>query len=293
MKYSDYNVSQTSFRARCLEDERSAVGGRRADFRQSALFELFWIKKGQGWITVDMENRLISDNTLFCLFPGQINRFVADEELVGYQIAFSREFLCAGIALPYLPPALDYTARGDQLEVLSLSNEMQVEVEQIVDMIIWEYTKRQQLWAQMLHGLLKVLIAYFPVNPEIAGLTSSAGNDQLVFNRFMNLLDRKFSSQRQVSAYASDLAVSSNYLSEIVKRVSGYSASHHIQQRILLEAKRKAVSSSSSMKKIALELGFEDPSTFSKFFKTLTGANFSDFCTGWINYAGAFPSEID
>ncbi|SDG23961.1 AraC-type DNA-binding protein [Dyadobacter soli] len=281
MKYSHYNPSQTSFHAISLGENQEGAESASTGFRQSELFELIWIKKGYGAVTVDLENRLISDNSLFCLVPGQINRFPAGQEFVGYKIAFSREFLCADSALPHLPPALGYGARGGQLEVLALGKEMQTEVESIVEMILWEYHNRQTMWAQMLHGLLKVLIGYFPSNANVAGLEPT-GNDSLAFNRFMALLDQKFAFQRQVAAYASDLAVSSNYLSEIVKRVSGHSASHHIQQRVLLEAKRKAVSSSRSMKEIALELGFEDSSTFSKFFKTMTQVNFSEFRRGWV-----------
>lgn len=290
MKHSDYNASQNRFYAASLGNDPGGVACAPGGFRQSELFELIWVKKGHGAITVDLENRSISANSLFCLVPGQINRFTDEQGLVGYKIAFSREFLCTGSGLPYLPPALDYARRGRQLEVLNLSDEMQTEVETIVEMIIWEFDNRQRLWAQMLHGLLKVLIGYFSSNLNVAGF-GQAGTDYLVFNRFIKLLDQKFTLQRQVSAYASDMAVSSNYLSEIVKRVSGYSASHHIQQRVLLEAKRKAISSNISMKAIALELGFDDPSTFSKFFKSMTQVNFSDFRNSWLEGIDALPLE--
>lgn len=289
MKYTNYNCSPKGFHAMRLGTDQSAAGAAWTRFQQSELFELIWIKKGHGTFTVDLENRLIGDNSLFCLFPGQINRLAAGEELTGYKIAFSHEFLCAGSALPPLPPALSYTGHGGQLQVLSLSTEMQTEVETIVEMIVWEYANRQRLWAQMLHGLLKVLLACFPSHSPIADAGQPAGTDHLVFNRIINLLDRRFTSQRQVAAYASDLAVSPNYLSEIVKRVSGHSASHHIQQRVLLEAKRKAVSSGKSVKEIALDLGFGDPSAFSKFFKTMTGANFSDFRNSWADAPVTLP----
>ena len=80
-----------------------------------------------------------------------------------------------------------------------------------------------------------------------------------------------------VSDYAGELFISPSYLNEIVKRISGFTASHHIQQRIVLEAKRLAIYSGSSMKEIAYLLGFEDIAYFSKYFKTFSGTNFRDF----------------
>jgi methylphosphotriester-DNA--protein-cysteine methyltransferase len=55
---------------------------------------------------------------------------------------------------------------------------------------------------------------------------------------FMELLDRNFKEKKMVAEYASQLLVTPNYLNRIVKRNTGFSAGHHIRQRIVLEAKR-------------------------------------------------------
>ena len=80
-----------------------------------------------------------------------------------------------------------------------------------------------------------------------------------------------------VCDYASVLSVSPNYLNRTVKKVSGYTASHHIQQQIVLEAKKQAIHYGVSMKEIAYQLGFDNPSHFSKFFKCNSGMNFTQF----------------
>jgi AraC-like DNA-binding protein len=82
---------------------------------------------------------------------------------------------------------------------------------------------------------------------------------------------------KMVAEYAEELSVSPNHLNEIVKKVSGFPASHHIRQRVLLEAKRLAAYSGASMKEIAYSLGFEDIAHFSKFFKNLSGSNFTSY----------------
>jgi AraC-like DNA-binding protein len=65
-----------------------------------------------------------------------------------------------------------------------------------------------------------------------------------------------------------------------VREVSGFTASYHIQQRIILEAKRRAIFEGNSLKEIAYGLGFCDPAHFSKYFKNSAGRNFTDFRKG-------------
>lgn len=283
MKTTNISPNKEPFHAMCL----NTVLGNAVIFEkyyQSELFEMIWIKTGKGTLNVDLEKRHIIDNTLYCLFPGQIHQIIPEQDLVAYKIAFSEQFLCGAHSAAVLPPALIHSRRAKRLQVMRLNDNAQSDIEHIMRSILWEYDNQQQFREEMLHGLIKMLIAYFSRRFDTDELRLPFGNDQVVFGRFINKVDQNFRTQKLVSAYAEDLAVSSNYLSEVAKRVSGYSASHHIHQRLLLEAKRKAVSSAWSMKEIALYLGFDDPSTFSKFFKTQTGANFSEFRTNWHNH---------
>ena len=91
------------------------------------------------------------------------------------------------------------------------------------------------------------------------------------------MVDQNFVEKKMVNDYASDLFVSPNYLSSVVKKGTGYSASYHIQQRIILEAKRLALDPGINMKEIGYKLGYEDVAHFSKFFKINGGVNFTNF----------------
>ena len=81
----------------------------------------------------------------------------------------------------------------------------------------------------------------------------------------------------QVKDYAELLCVTPNYLNEVIKLSINSSAKDFIQDRIILEAKRMAIFTGKSGKEIGFELGFEDPSHFSKFFKTNAGLSLQDF----------------
>lgn len=95
--------------------------------------------------------------------------------------------------------------------------------------------------------------------------------------KFLSLLEKNYTQKRMVTDYAEELVVTPSYLNEVVKKISGFPASHHIQQRIVLEAKRQAAFSNVTMKEIAYNLGFDDTAHFSKFFKNASGMSFTDF----------------
>lgn len=255
-----------------VEEKRSLT-----NYYQLQVFEFIWIKKGSGNFSIDFEKQEFTDNTFYCLLPGQIHRFEPKNELTGYRVAFSEDFLRTTNRAWPLPAVLNYIEQGEKLRVTNLSKSAQADIEEIIGKMLWEYNNDNQLKVDILHGLLKLLIAHFSDNLEMHHKNWAATQVYQLHDKFMATLEACYTKHKQVCDYAEELAISPSYLSEVVKRVSGYPASYHIQQRILLEAKRRAISENITMKKIAFDLGFDDPSTFSKFFKTCTGSTFSDF----------------
>jgi AraC family transcriptional activator of pobA len=78
-------------------------------------------------------------------------------------------------------------------------------------------------------------------------------------------------SRPNAGRYAQSLNISTPYLNECVKNTTGFSVSHHIQERIILEAKRLLYHSNKSVKEIATELGYDDYPYFSRLFSQSYG----------------------
>ncbi|MCE7060225.1 AraC family transcriptional regulator [Dyadobacter sp. CY343] len=247
---------------------------------QSGLFEVIWIKKGTGTCRVDLHTFPITKDTLYYLSPGQLHIFDPDDEITGYRIAFAPDFLGPDFKQTHSALAFGSADLSREVPVVQLKGEIQIEVELIVRQMIWEYNDNQLLKFAILKGLLKVYIGCFSKHSELSQLPVSSTNCQVIFECFKELLEKRFLVYKLVSQYADELAITPNYLSEVVKRSSGFSASYFIHQRVILEAKRIAMTSQLSMKEIAFQIGFEDPSQFSKFFKSKTGKTFSEFRKG-------------
>ncbi|MCD8539823.1 MAG: helix-turn-helix domain-containing protein [Leadbetterella sp.] len=94
---------------------------------------------------------------------------------------------------------------------------------------------------------------------------------EIVTKAFKAILEKNFTTAKRPAEYAERLNISTPYLNECVKNTTGFSVSHHIQQRVILEAKRLLYHSDKSVKEIATELGYDDYPYFSRLFTKVTG----------------------
>ncbi|MGB0521729.1 MAG: helix-turn-helix domain-containing protein [Flammeovirgaceae bacterium] len=73
-----------------------------------------------------------------------------------------------------------------------------------------------------------------------------------------------------VQFIAETLAISPNYLSSMLKHLTGQSTKQHIQNKVIEKAKEKLSTTQLSVSQIAYDLGFEHAQSFSKLFKKKT-----------------------
>jgi AraC family transcriptional activator of pobA len=95
-------------------------------------------------------------------------------------------------------------------------------------------------------------------------------NEKRIYQFFL-LLENHFKEEKQVSFYAEKLNITSKRLNQILKEKTGKSISALLHERIIMEAKHELFISEGNIKEVALGLGFEDQSYFSRFFKRMTG----------------------
>jgi AraC-like DNA-binding protein len=106
----------------------------------------------------------------------------------------------------------------------------------------------------------------------------SVNNDLL--QKLEEILDDYFSNEKSlmhgiptVQYLAEILNISPDYLSDMLRSLTGQNAQQHIHDKLIEKAKEKLSTTDLSVSEIAYELGFEHSQSFSKLFKTKT--NFS------------------
>ena len=76
---------------------------------------------------------------------------------------------------------------------------------------------------------------------------------------------------RNVSYYEESLHISSVYLNEVIKNVTGVSVSRYIQNELILHAKRMLVYTSLTVREISTHLGIDDYAYFTRLFTKAVG----------------------
>jgi YesN/AraC family two-component response regulator len=176
---------------------------------------------------------------------------------MGYSGHFFQLFKCAGSIL--------------------VTAEVQKDLEIIMKKLCQEFNNVYPFKLQVIKRYLRILLIYLGRHVQKDTCAGIYTRDKVLVQEFLVLVDRHFKKAKMVADYAKRLSITPNYLNEMVKRNTGHPAGEHIRQRIAMEAKRMAMYSHNSMKVIAYSLGFSDSAHFSKFFKMVTGKNFSDF----------------
>jgi len=117
--------------------------------------------------------------------------------------------------------------------------------------------------AALVHAVLAVLF-------QLAGDNSvdrrPPGTRNDLVRAFREDLEQRFTHDRSVGSYARRLGSSERTLNRATRSYSGMSAKEYIDARVVLEAKRRLVHEATPVALIARDLGFDDPSNFSKYF---------------------------
>lgn len=96
-------------------------------------------------------------------------------------------------------------------------------------------------------------------------------------SQFRLLIERHYMEHWPVARYARQLGLTPARLNRVVRAQGGRSAFALLQERVLLEARRRLTYVAMPVAQVARELGFRDPAYFSRFMKRHAGLAPRDF----------------
>ncbi|SHN13224.1 AraC family transcriptional regulator [Chitinophaga sp. CF418] len=265
------------FRIHSIRRMRADVTAHNTIPHKQHYVEIIWIIKGGGTLVMDLEKFTLQDNSIFCITPGQLHQLKEEEQTEGYVISFTEAFLHMGeqeFDLMYNSGLFQSFSRSAGIR---LDSDIAGEMQEIALKMLKESNNTYLFKTEMLRRYLKIFLIYVARQFQAPLQTLMQTRNIELSEKFKSLVELHFKTHRKVADYAKLLTVTPNYLNEIIKKTTAYPASHHIRQRIILEAKRRVAYSDECMKEVAWHLGFTDIAHFSKFFKNATGTTFTEF----------------
>lgn len=227
------------------------------------------------------------EDTLVFVAPGQIMGSLPDGEyhqLKGHVLMFHPDFLKDTLLAGEMKQYTFFSYNVN--EALHLSASEKKTVLRIMQSIHDELRDCDDRTSSLVVDYIKLFLDYCVRFYDRQFHDRHPANHDLL-ERFESVMDGYLrSGQAQthgllsVQYCADKLCLSSNYLSDLIKRETGISALKHIHRKTLEVAKEKVCDTSKSISEIAYELGFPYPQHFGRWFKKMTGCTPNEYRIG-------------
>ena len=234
---------------------------KRMEVHRHDYVELFLLR-GEGSVLIDFENYPLSGRSLVAVGPGRVHAWQADK-MTGLYIAFTQEFFDGASPPPSVLFDYPFMFGSELPSVIHLEPKQGAPVRNLFRDINREFKSHQKLAVEMIRHQLRSLMVH--LSRLHAAISPAAFTAVGLVRRFRLEIERSFRTSMSVRDYARALGVTTSHLNECLRLETGLTAGDLIRARLVLEAKRLLLHSELTMAEIGYELGFEDPSYFSRF----------------------------
>ncbi|GIZ08988.1 helix-turn-helix transcriptional regulator [Flavobacterium sp. UMI-01] len=240
-------------------------------------YVLVFFTSGTGTHVVDFDHFIIQSGSVFVLQPGQMHHWCLTENTDGYIVFFSKEIYNLYFGQKGIDDYPFYSKVNSSPEIVLDKEDLKVIIP-FFDALIAESNQNQLLQRDKIMNLLDI------IHIELARKYASAFKNEVhSYNRkltlFAILLEQKYKTEKAPFYYAEQLHISLKHLNRITKEVLNKTTTQVITDRVILEAKRMLMEKQFSVNEIAITLGYDDCSYFSRLFKKNTGMTATEFRT--------------
>ena len=228
-------------------------------------FEIFIVRQGRGVVATDEGPVMVDPRHVCVLPPGAVHSWTAWRGLDGYllRVPTTSTEQIAGLILPTTLTVA--SASPDQMQRLLVLAEW-LHVEQLDGSCCGKliFDTRLRLLALEVMALTGVLT-----------LNECTNVKQLMYDRFLTLVESNFRMHLKVPEYAERLRIGKERLAKITQEIADKTPGAIIKDRVMSEALTLVTRSDSRLGVIAEGLGFPSLAYFSRAFRQATGVSAS------------------
>ena len=251
-----------------IRDIHSLLNGKNMvqELHRHDFYYVLILQKGAGDHEIDFTVYKNSDHTVFFMRPGQVHQLMLKAGSTGYLMQFRDDFY-----FPHDMASTQLLRKASKTDYYQLNAEKFKKLHTTLTEIFQEYNHKQQGYRDVIKANMGIFFISLVREDKGVASGSSALFLQEKLEEFLSLLELHFVNQKQVSQYAAMMNLSTYQLNAITRGTMGKSCSEMIIEHIVLEAKRYLLATSNQINQIADQLGYEDVSYFTRFFKKHTG----------------------
>lgn len=245
--------------------------------RKDKFLTIAWNDGPPQAVTMDGIRHHFPAQTILPLMVNQTFTFERPEQVIAWQ--YNRNFYCI-VDHDKEVSCVGFLFYGSaETMFITLEEQQQKKFNLLLQVFTDEFDDKDAIQRDMLQMLLKRLIIIVTRLGKKQYLKEQAlTEDKLdVLRKFNLMVENNYRREHSVQFYADQLNKSPKTLANYFALYNHKSPLAVIQDRIILEAKRLLMYTDNAAKEIAYDLGYDDASYFSNFFKKQTGYAPSDF----------------
>ena len=239
-------------------------------------------RKGKATYSIDTREQTVLPGDLF---------FISERHIIdNFEASDDFDCLCIMLSTQFYHGFVQNVKNVSSLLLFSMNNpvvsltKQEIQTYENFFMVIREKIadENHHYRKELVQALL--LAMFYDMSGVIYRIEQSSAKKQsrsdIIFARFIALLQENFRKERRVGWYASQLEITAKYLSEVVKNVSKRTPNEWIDSYVVLEIRVLLKNSPKSIKEITEELNFPNQSFLGKYFKEHVGVSPSEYRKG-------------
>lgn len=240
-------------------------------YQRYDFYQILWFTRVEGNSSyfIDFVNYPYQANQAVVIYPGQIDR-IHLEEKEGYLFAVDKETysnINKRINSKYLSGYFSNVFVSQNEKTCYILN-------QLIKLMFLEYEDENRLF------LMEAYMSAFLFEIADSFERSTDTSKKVVDNTsamLRELIENYYTTEQNTSFYADKLCLTNKKLNETAIQSFGLTVKQLLQDALLLAIKREIKLRDKNIKRIAFDLGFEDPAYMTRFFKKHTGMTPSQF----------------
>ena len=236
------------------------------------LYQIVWLHRGRAEVGIDEWSGVVEGPAAIVAPPGVVHGFRFAPEADGLVLTLSARFLVEG-ELPAAAEAFRTLFLTPAAVSLTSDDGAVRRLDALMRALAAEFAtpgggaSPVPLW--LARAIVWRLAQARALNGRAEG--TRGRRHQALFTRFLLLVEEHFLDRWPLERYARALGLSNPCLNRLARTETGGSALEIIHERLTREACRRLYYIAAPAETLARELGFDDPTYFTKFFKRRTG----------------------